>query len=458
MTRRHSTGWAVTLTLTAAAATAEAEVGGERNAKPHATSTLSEMVEAFFRADHAERRDALMAEIENVSGGSIEIVAKAVRRVQLWPKIPEIHGVFSFKSAAAGTVQTAYQLPPGYDPKHRYPTVLCMSDESTSAPASLASAGAVLGDALDEFVLIAPKRRLSGWFHKNSSAAVDLPALMREVRRRFHIDTDRVFLFGVEAGGDAAWLAAIMHSDLFAGVIVFSAYPRVPYPAQAYPFLLENLRQLAVLTVWTGAGDTQATNRQEAVGAHNRAIAALSKTALLPIASVELPSDTLPALKPPDAQLVNILSRRRVTHAHSVAHWFRYPAQGHARWLTQTKFMGDVWEAEQISILASSSADRDEFIADVLKQKLAYLGGRIDGQTITIKTRACARIKLLLPEGIVNLAKPLTVSCNGIKRFEGIAHPSIRTLLEDSYARWEFQRPAVVELSFSIRADSRSPP
>ncbi len=256
MTRRHSTAWAVTLTLTAAAANADSAVGRDRNAKPHNTSTLTELVEAFFRADHAERRDELIAEIENVSAGSIKIVAKAVRRVQLWPKIPGIHGAFSFQSAAAGTVQTAYQLPPGYNPKHRYPTLLCMSDGSASAQSALASAGAVLGDALDEFLLIAAKRRVSGWYHTLSSAAADLPALMHEVRKRFHIDTDRVFLFGVEAGGDTAWMAAIMHSDLFAGVIVCSAYPRLPYPAQLYPLFLENLRQLAVLTVWTGAGDT----------------------------------------------------------------------------------------------------------------------------------------------------------------------------------------------------------
>ena len=121
MMRRHSTALAVTLTLIAAAVTAEAEVGGERNAKPHTTSTLDELVEAFFRADHAGRRDVLIAEIENVSGGSIEIAAQTVSRVQLWPKIPEVHGAFSFNSAAAGTVQTAYQLPPGYDPRNRYP-------------------------------------------------------------------------------------------------------------------------------------------------------------------------------------------------------------------------------------------------------------------------------------------------------------------------------------------------
>lgn len=42
---------------------------------------------------------------------------------------------------------------------------------------------------------------------------------LRDACRRFHIDTDRVFLTGHAMGGDAAWDIGLAHPDLWAGVL-----------------------------------------------------------------------------------------------------------------------------------------------------------------------------------------------------------------------------------------------
>lgn len=119
--------------------------------------------------------------------------------------------------------------------------------------------------------------------------------------------------------------------------------------------------------------------------------------------------------------------------------------------------MGDVWEAEQLSILPAPTSDRDLFIKEVVAGKLAYLSGRIEDQTITIETRRCARIDLLLPDGLLDLDRPITVRCNGKKRYEGLADRSNRTLLSTAYETWDFQRLSVARLSFSIKADPGRP-
>ncbi|MBU0719595.1 MAG: hypothetical protein KJ749_15230 [Planctomycetes bacterium] len=163
------------------------------------------------------------------------------------------------------------------------------------------------------------------------------------------------------------------------------------------------------------------------------------------------PSDSL---RLPLVEVAQILSRPQAADSGTVAHWFRYPAQGHAAWLRQAKHGGQVWEADQLAILPSVTVDRDTFIAEVVKSKLAFLGGSIDGQAVTVEARNCARFDLLLGPEVVEWSEPVTVFCNGQRRHHGLVEPSIRTLLEEAYATWDFQRLVVARLSFSINADA----
>ena len=438
------------------AATHATNVSG-LSADHQAAPTLGELVHSFFRSSDQQKHASLIPAIEEAADGSIEAVAKAVKEVQVWPAIPASRGTFSFESGAEGAIEVGCRLPTGYDSTAAYPMIICMPDRGTLPSHTFDLARDVLGDVIDEFVLLCPSRAVGGAFYQSVEGAADLGRLMRQARRWIHTDTDRVFLFGSAAGGEAAWMAAIAHPDLFAGVIALSSYPRVPYPQQVYPFLLENLRALPVLTVWTAADNPSITTRRALVTAHNRAIVALAKRAALPIVGIEIHRIASGDQKPPPEEVAAILSRRRAAPGGSVSHWFRYPAQGHAGWLMQTKFKGSLWDAEQLSILASPSVDHDRFIAEVIRNKLAYLGGRIDGQTITIETQKCGRIELLLPYGLLDPSLTVTVRCNGKQRHSGRIVPSIRILLETAYEQWEFQRLTVGRRSFSIKAEGRPP-
>ncbi|UCC29299.1 MAG: hypothetical protein JSU86_13985 [Phycisphaerales bacterium] len=422
-----------------------------------ATPTLTELVHSFFRSNDGQKRAPLIPAIEDAADGSIEAVAEAVKEVQVWPAIPASRGTFSFESGAERVIEVAYQLPTGYDSTAAYPVIICMSDRGMSSRHTFEHAREALGDAIDEFVLVCPVRPVGGKFHQPVEAASDLRRLVRRARRQIHTDTDHVFLFGSAAGGQSVWMAAIAHPDLFAGVVVLSSYPDVPYPQQFYPFLLENLRALPVLTVWTAADNPPTTIRQALIAAHNQAIVALAERAALPIVGVEIHGSVPGDLKPPPGEVAAVLSRRRAAPGGSVSHWFRYPGQGHTGWLKQTRFTGDLWDADQLSIVASPSVDRDRFIAEVIRERLAYLGGRIDGQTITIETQRCERIELLLPYGLLDPSLPITIRCNGKRRHSGGIRPSIHTLLETAYEQWEFQRLTAARRSFSIKADGAPP-
>ncbi len=147
------------------------------------------------------------------------------------------------------------------------------------------------------------------------------------------------------------------------------------------------------------------------------------------------------------------ISRSRAAPGQPITHWFRYPAQGDVGWLRALKAYGDVWTEDQLSIVVNPTADRDAFVTDVLKDKLFYIAGHVDGQTITIETKRVAEIELRLYDGMVDFGRPITVIINGRKRHEAVVKPNIGTLLESAYEEWEFQRLVFVKLIFSIRPD-----
>jgi hypothetical protein len=120
--------------------------------------------------------------------------------------------------------------------------------------------------------------------------------------------------------------------------------------------------------------------------------------------------------------------------------------------LRAVKTYGDA-DKRSLSIAVGPTTDRDEFITDLIKEKLFHLGGRIDGQSIHIETKRIAEVELWLFDGMVDFAKPITVIVNGRKRHEGLVKPDIATLLESAYEVWEFQRLVFVKLPFSIRPD-----
>src|SRR5262249_17424867 len=48
---------------------------------------------------------------------------------------------------------------------------------------------------------------------------------LRDLRRHFQVDSDRVYLFGGEQGASAAWDIGMSHPDQFAGVVPMSGMP-----------------------------------------------------------------------------------------------------------------------------------------------------------------------------------------------------------------------------------------
>jgi len=119
----------------------------------------------------------------------------------------------------------AVRLPPEYHPLRSYPTLIVMhaADGPNKAIDKWAAEAARRG-----YILIAPEYSVPGQppdyrYTASEHAAVELS--LRDARKRYAIDSDRVFAAGQLSGGNMAWDFALAHADLFAGVVVISGLP-----------------------------------------------------------------------------------------------------------------------------------------------------------------------------------------------------------------------------------------
>lgn len=121
------------------------------------------------------------------------------------------------------------QLPPEYDPYHRYPAIVALHGEAANAEREIdwwagerVKDGQRAGQATRYgYIVIAPEWTVEHQKQYGYSAYEHVTVLnsLRDACRRFSIDTDRVFLAGHSIGGDAAWDIGLAHPDLWAGVI-----------------------------------------------------------------------------------------------------------------------------------------------------------------------------------------------------------------------------------------------
>jgi pimeloyl-ACP methyl ester carboxylesterase len=123
--------------------------------------------------------------------------------------------------------QTTYhlQLPPEYSHGRAYPVLIVLHNTGEKATAMLSRWKKAAAD--NGFILVAPEWEVGlkqGYAFSEREHDTVLDAI-RDLRRRFSIDSDRVFLFGWGDGGKMAFDVGLSHPDLFAGVVPMGAGP-----------------------------------------------------------------------------------------------------------------------------------------------------------------------------------------------------------------------------------------
>ncbi len=203
-----------------------------------------------------ERRTVL-ERLESLEGIGAERIA------QLLPLLPPIldsagavNGQAVRIEAALGTDEPpmAYwvTLPIEYHPDHTYPLIIALHSERGKPEQELQGFWGGTEEHIGQsqrqgYIVIAPeyvgKADTKGYSYSAASHQVVIDALS-DARRRFSIDSDRVFLAGHGMGADAAWDMGLAHPHLFAGIIPITG--AIDRHAKYY---MDNGRQLPIYAV-----------------------------------------------------------------------------------------------------------------------------------------------------------------------------------------------------------------
>jgi pimeloyl-ACP methyl ester carboxylesterase len=196
-----------------------------------------ELVLNYLRAEDAGAREKLLLDFKKhkVDFAGLDEFCQLIP--QLPPEAPEasITGAAIELKAGDSKAGALYlvKLPREYSHNRQYPVLISLPPSGEPAANSLARLEA--SSAENGYILVVPrweKEQGAGYKFSDREHQVVLDVL-RDVRRRFQVDSDRVFLFGAGfGGGDMAFDIGLSHPDLFAGVIPMAAGPL--YFSEAY--------------------------------------------------------------------------------------------------------------------------------------------------------------------------------------------------------------------------------
>ncbi len=199
-----------------------------------------DLIHDYLAGSGATGRENILAKLEELNWPTDDVAQEGYHKLDLATRISQLMPP-PLADPAEGPEKTllrklledenqepteyAVRLPPEYHPLRSYPAIIaCHSGQGPQAAVDGWAAEA----ARRGYIVIAPEYNISGQPHDyrytpSEHAAVELA--LRDARRRYAIDSDRVFIAGQLTGGNMAWDMALGHPDLFAGAVVASGFP-----------------------------------------------------------------------------------------------------------------------------------------------------------------------------------------------------------------------------------------
>jgi predicted esterase len=198
---------------------------------------LRDLTHQYLSDSSKLKRDEILAKIQSHDAATPKLIAALVSHMKPNLDTPPqaTPGFFDLTIPGQdGDADVAYtvQLPPEYDPHSSYPCIVTLHGTSTTPQQQIDWWAGELTKSGDStvrtgqagrfgYIVIAPEWTTphQAGYEATAREHQAVLASLRDACRRFAIDTDRVYLSGHAAGGDAAWDIGLSHPDLWAGVI-----------------------------------------------------------------------------------------------------------------------------------------------------------------------------------------------------------------------------------------------
>jgi pimeloyl-ACP methyl ester carboxylesterase len=399
----------------------------------------------YERTDAVRERDQLRDAYEARRADSLPIDELAQLIAFLPPPSPEAEPradpmTFQLKGnegKRGSQISYVVQLPPEYHAGRSFPVVIALHPHRVKPELTLAGIAPEAGK--HGYIVVAPEwtrplEDVYGYTEEEHAAVLDV---LRDLRRRFPIDSDRVFLLGLQLGGNMAWDVGMAHPDQFAGVAVMGAQPR--YFAKRY---WPNAQYLPFYIV---DGQYAAKNNE-----YVRPLLDIWMPKGYPVLYVEYRGRGLEWFRYELPHIFDWMDHKieQKRRASAVPYLGRHGNGG------QGEEFRTMRRRDNRFYWLSTTALKEVCINDAAEWKnervAATLQGHIgEGNQIHLNVRGVKDVTVWLGKDMIDFTKPLTVRINGgLTLTNRKVTPSLSTLLEDLYERGDRQRVYWAKLPF----------
>ncbi|HEV3262949.1 MAG TPA: hypothetical protein VG013_39300 [Gemmataceae bacterium] len=323
-------------------------------------------------------------------------------------------------SAGGKELTCVVKLPPEYHTGRAYPVLFALH-QLDEKPAEMIErlGGSAAGSG---YILVAPRwgKVLGEAYGYTAAEHAAVTSVLADLRRRFQVDSDRVFLLGFGQGAAMAYDVGLSHPDLFAGVVPISGGPekfaaRYWGNSQFLPFYVVDGSQAGAAATANNKQFIHWTHGYPALGVRYKGRGVEWFAGEVPQAFTWMEGKKRARGLPPQApgEYAEFLTMRQTDN--------------HFYWLS-----------------ADGIADRHVNDAGDWNPRIAGASfkGRIGtGNEINVSAHGLKGLTVWLGRDmLIDFDKPVKVTVNGTQRLNQRVQPSLATLLEDFYARGDRQR------------------
>jgi acetyl esterase/lipase len=189
----------------------------------------------YLRCSDEKERSQILADLTRIENVGPDAIYKLVANLPAQLETPGIragspHDVVvdnAVADAPTGTPEMRYRvmLPTEYSAHRSYPMIVAMHSVERTPEWELrwwaGTAGEPLQAQRNGYIVIVPEYVTAGDKEYDYSPVSHYRVIqsIRDARKRFNIDSDRIYLAGHGTGGDAAFDLGMSHPDIFAGVV-----------------------------------------------------------------------------------------------------------------------------------------------------------------------------------------------------------------------------------------------
>lgn len=414
-------------------------------AEPLPAADAPALLKTFFAEEDAAKRADLAARFAAVAPKS-------------WPDLKAmLHAAAPYEPLAAGTqnfttpgdaavpaVNYLLRVPAGYaaDAHRGWPLIVVCHGTGGNARKALDMVEKWLGGDADNYLLAAPDAPAGG-VYEAGRVMTDYPLhVLRDVRRRANVDSDRTFLAGVSKGGYTTWGTALFSPGEWAGAAPVASFPLTEAGAADVTLYLPNVLRLAVQAHW-GENDIVAGEKKGINTFSREAAAELKRLGGKSFEGIEYPGQGHGVAVDTKRLATFFAAMKRDPFPADCRMLFHRIAQGRTYYVRATAGAIEEFDFTAKRVLTVSRAeDLPRAKRTLFTQKGYEITVRMPAgaNQIDVQTRNLKEVEIELPVERLDFARPIRITANGRTVAAGVRKVDYAELLETARRTRDFER------------------